>query len=105
MLDCVVTQPHLITLISSTPNLILIPPLKWKAKDAKGFLQTQNKSTRFVEYISLEVLPQLHCITDPDVQSQVLKTLGEACMNSSEVKQPDIAVNNIYQKLMVGWKT
>jgi len=70
------------------------------ANAASEFFSTQNKSTRFVEYISLEVLPQLHCITDPDVRSQVLKTLGEACMNSSEVKQPDIAVNNIYQKLM-----
>lgn len=64
-------------------------------------LQTQNKSTRFVEYISLEVLPQLHSIIDLDVQSQVLKTLGEACMNSSDVKQPDIVIENIYQKLMV----
>ena len=71
-------------------------------KISNFIIQTQNKGTRFVEYISLEVLPQLHCITDPDVQSQVLKTLGEACMNSSEVKQPDIGVNNIYQKLMVG---
>ena len=64
-------------------------------------MQTQNKSTRFVEYISLEVLPQLHSIVELEVQSQVLKTLGEACMNSSEVKQPNIAIENIYQKLMV----
>ena len=47
---------------------------------------TQNKSTRFVEYIGLEVLPQLHSIAELDVQSQVLKTLGEACTNSSEVR-------------------
>lgn len=70
------------------------------ANAATEFFSTQNKSTRFVEYISLEVLPQLHSIIELDVQSQILKTLGEACMNSSEVKQPDIAIENIYQKLM-----
>jgi hypothetical protein len=67
-------------------------------------LQSQVNSTKFVSYISMQVLPHLSLITSPDgrdVQLELLKLLAELVEYCGKIEKPERKIQQLYDTLIV----
>ena len=59
------------------------------------------KSTKFCQYFSLKVLPQLYSIASLDDQTKILRILAASCVHTDDIEEPLEATADIYQILIV----
>ena len=57
--------------------------------------------TKFFEYVTCQVLPQLHEVESADLQAQLLKFQAECSLHTGKMADPKQAANNIFQRLLV----
>ena len=70
-------------------------------KNRPLFLQTQVKSTAFVDHFCRNVFPVFDLIDGDDSKAQILKLLAEFCIFTGDIPDPSAAVKNIHEKLQV----
>ena len=66
---------------------------------AAPFFSQQVKSTRYVEYLCLQILPVWEGIASTE-QAQILKVLAEMCMFTAQINYPLQATQNVYKLLL-----
>ncbi|XP_014213934.1 apoptosis inhibitor 5 [Copidosoma floridanum] len=72
-------------------------------KHALPYFSSQVESTKFVSYISMQVLPHLSLITSPDksdVQLELLKLLAELSEYCGKIEKPEEKIQQLYNALI-----
>ncbi len=72
------------------------------ADQATKYVSAQVRGTKFFEYLSCRVLPQLREVEDANRQTGLLKFLAEFALHTGDVAEPAVAAGNIFQRLVVG---
>ena len=57
------------------------------------------KSTRFFEYLCLQILPQLQAVEEDDSQNDLLRFLAVTALNTGVVSDPKKATENVVNQV------